>query len=182
MRSRPAPHRTTSWPGSSPTTRPRPLRLTSTSVRVAARTCVRGRRRCRRLASPNSTPTFSPVGFRTNGWRWTTRTFLMKAAARCPAATCRAGGGSRRSSSSSRSVAFELNGDWTINGNLTGYGTIVVNGNLVVNGNFTYYGTIIVNGTLQAGTGNVTVYGGLVAQDTLRLIGNITVNGGTTVG
>ncbi|OLD39463.1 MAG: hypothetical protein AUI83_23030 [Armatimonadetes bacterium 13_1_40CM_3_65_7] len=82
----------------------------------------------------------------------------------------------------SRSVAFELNGDWTINGNLTGYGTVVVNGNLVVNGNFTYYGTIIVNGTLQAGTGNVTVYGGLVAQDTLRLIGNITVNGGTTVG
>jgi len=82
----------------------------------------------------------------------------------------------------SRSVAFELNGDWTINGNLTGYGTIVVNGNLVVNGTFTYYGTIIVNGTLQAGTGNVNVYGGLVAQDTLRLIGNITVNGGTTVG
>jgi len=82
----------------------------------------------------------------------------------------------------SRSVAFELNGDWTINGNLTGYGTIVVNGNLIVNGTFTYYGTIIVNGTVQAGTGNVNVYGGLVAQDTLKLIGNITVNGGTTVG
>ncbi|TMI70012.1 MAG: polymer-forming cytoskeletal protein [Bacillati bacterium ANGP1] len=89
-----------------------------------------------------------------------------------------------------RSVIFELNGDWTINGNISGHGTLVVSGSLVVNGTFTYYGTIIVNcpdpptpncGLVQAGTGNVNVYGGLIAQTTLRLIGNISVNGGTTV-
>ena len=81
----------------------------------------------------------------------------------------------------SRQVIFELNGNWTINGNLGGYGTLVVNGDLIVNGTFTYYGTVIVNGTLQAGTGNVNVYGGLIAQDTLKLIGNITVAGGSTL-
>jgi hypothetical protein len=72
-------------------------------------------------------------------------------------------------------------GSWTINGNLTGYGTLVMNCNTVINGTVTYYGTIIVNGQLQAGTGNVTVYGGLVALSTLQLIGNITVIGGGTV-
>ncbi len=72
-------------------------------------------------------------------------------------------------------------GSWTINGNITGYGTLVMNCNSVVNGTFTYNGTIIVNGQLQAGTGTVTVNGGLVAQSTLQLIGNITVNGGGTV-
>lgn len=75
-----------------------------------------------------------------------------------------------------------LEGDWTINGNLGGHGTIIVNGNLVVNGTFDYWGTMVVNGTLQAGTGNVNVHGGMVAIDTLRLIGNITVEGGSTVG
>ncbi len=72
-------------------------------------------------------------------------------------------------------------GSWTINGNLTGYGTLVMNCNTVINGTVTYNGTIIVNGQLQAGTGNVTVNGGLVALSTLQLIGNITVNGGGTV-
>lgn len=72
-------------------------------------------------------------------------------------------------------------GQFQMNGNLTGYGTLVVNCDLIVNGTFTYNGTIIVNGTLQAGTGNVVVNGGLVAQDTLKLIGNITVNGGGTI-
>jgi len=80
------------------------------------------------------------------------------------------------------SKVIEMDGNWTINGNIGGHGTIIVNGDLVVNGTFTYWGTIVVNGTLQAGTGNVNVYGGLVAQDTLKLIGNITVQGGTTVG
>jgi hypothetical protein len=72
-------------------------------------------------------------------------------------------------------------GSWTINGNLVGYGTLVLNCNAVINGTVTYNGTIIVNGQLQAGTGNVTVNGGLVALSTLQLIGNITVNGGGTV-
>jgi hypothetical protein len=72
-------------------------------------------------------------------------------------------------------------GTWTINGNLVGYGTLVLNCNTVINGTVTYNGTIIVNGQLQAGTGNVTVNGGLVALSTLQLIGNITVNGGGTV-
>ncbi len=72
-------------------------------------------------------------------------------------------------------------GNWTINGNLVGYGTLVINCNTVINGTVTYNGTIIVNGQLQAGTGNVTVNGGLVALSTLQLIGNITVNGGGTV-
>jgi hypothetical protein len=72
-------------------------------------------------------------------------------------------------------------GSWTINGNLTGYGTLVINCKTVINGTVTYNGTIIVNGQLQAGTGNVTVNGGLVALTTLQLIGNITVNGGGTV-
>jgi len=80
-----------------------------------------------------------------------------------------------------RTVIFELNGPWTINGNIAGHGTLVVNGDLIVNGTFNYYGTIIVNGTLQAGTGNVNVYGGLIAQSTLELIGNISVAGGSTV-
>lgn len=75
-----------------------------------------------------------------------------------------------------------LEGNWTVNGNLGGHGTLIVNGDLIVNGTFNYWGTIVVNGTLQAGTGNVNVTGGLVALDTLRLIGNITVAGGSTVG
>ncbi len=76
---------------------------------------------------------------------------------------------------------FVLNGDWTVNGNIGGHGTLVVNGNLIVNGTFDYWGTIIVNGTLQAGTGAVNIHGGLVAQSTLQLIGNISVEGGGTV-
>lgn len=72
-------------------------------------------------------------------------------------------------------------GSWTINGNIVGYGTLVLNCNAVINGTVTYNGTIIVNGQLQAGTGNVVVNGGLVALSTLQLIGNITVNGGGTV-
>ena|SRR3989475_2569991 len=78
-------------------------------------------------------------------------------------------------------MTCDAGGQYHINGNISGYGTLVINCDLVVNGTFTYYGTIIVNGTLQAGTGNVTVNGGLVAQDTLRLIGNITVVGGGTI-
>ncbi|HVH31917.1 MAG TPA: polymer-forming cytoskeletal protein [bacterium] len=78
-------------------------------------------------------------------------------------------------------LACASGGSWTINGNITGYGTLVMNCNSVVNGTFTYNGTIIVNGQLQAGTGTVVVNGGLVAQSTLQLIGNITVNGGGTV-
>jgi hypothetical protein len=78
-------------------------------------------------------------------------------------------------------LACASGGSWTVNGNITGYGTLVMNCNSVVNGTFTYNGTIIVNGQLQAGTGTVVVNGGLVAQSTLQLIGNITVNGGGTV-
>ncbi|MBI2247649.1 MAG: polymer-forming cytoskeletal protein [Armatimonadetes bacterium] len=72
-------------------------------------------------------------------------------------------------------------GDWTINANLKGHGTIVVDGNLTVNGDFEYWGTIIVNGTLTLGAGNATVHGGLVADSTLRISGNITVEGGGTI-
>lgn len=72
-------------------------------------------------------------------------------------------------------------GDWTINANLKGHGTIVVDGNLTVNGDFEFWGTIVVNGTLTLGAGNATVHGGLVADSTLRISGNIKVEGGGTI-
>ena len=72
-------------------------------------------------------------------------------------------------------------GDYHINGNIQGHGTIVVNGNLVVNGNFEFWGTIIVNGTLTLGAGSAVIHGGLVADSTLRISGNITVEGGGTI-
>lgn len=84
--------------------------------------------------------------------------------------------------SPTRPKVIVLEGNWTLNGNIGGHGTIIINGDLVVSGTFDYWGTIIVNGTLQAGTGNVRVYGGLVARETLKLIGNIEVQGGSTVG
>ena len=82
----------------------------------------------------------------------------------------------------SRPIILWLDGgDWTINANVLGHGTIVVDGNLTINGYLEYWGTIIVNGQLTLGSGNVTVHGGLVARSTLRLAGNITVEGGGTI-
>jgi|GEM_PF-3103786 len=78
-------------------------------------------------------------------------------------------------------VVFDDPGDYTINGNIQGHGTIVVNGNLIVNGDFEYWGTIIVNGTLTLGAGTATIHGGLVAESTLRISGFITVEGGGTI-
>lgn len=72
-------------------------------------------------------------------------------------------------------------GDWTINANLKGHGTIVVDGNLTVNGDFEFWGTIVVNGTLTLGAGNAIVHGGLVADSTLKISGNIKVEGGGTI-
>lgn len=81
-----------------------------------------------------------------------------------------------------RAVAILLDGgNWLINANLKGHGTIIVNGNLVVNGDFEFWGTLVVNGTLELGAGNATVHGGLVAQNTLKISGNITVEGGPTI-
>lgn len=78
-------------------------------------------------------------------------------------------------------VVFDEPGDYTINGNIQGHGTIVVNGNLTVNGDFEYWGTLIVNGTLTLGAGSATIHGGLVADSTLRISGNINVEGGGTI-
>lgn len=83
---------------------------------------------------------------------------------------------------SDRPIAVLLdNGDYTINANLKGHGTIVVDGNLTVNGNFEYWGTIVVKGTLTLGAGSAVIHGGLVADNTLRISGNIQVEGGGTV-
>lgn len=79
-----------------------------------------------------------------------------------------------------KTVVFEA-GDYHINGNIQGHGTIVINGNLTVNGNFEYWGTIIVNGTLTLGAGSAVIHGGLVADSTLRISGNIEVEGGGTI-
>ncbi len=81
----------------------------------------------------------------------------------------------------SRPIILWLDGgNWTINANVQGHGTIVVDGNLTVNGDLEYWGTSVVNGQLTLGSGNVTVHGGLVAQSTLRLAGNITAAAGTS--
>lgn len=81
-----------------------------------------------------------------------------------------------------RPVSLALDGgDYSINANLQGHGTIVVDGNLTVNGNFEYWGTIIVKGTLTLGAGSATIHGGLVADSTLKISGNINVEGGGTV-
>ena len=73
------------------------------------------------------------------------------------------------------------NGDYHINSNLEGHGTLLVDGNLIVNGTFEYWGTVIVNGTLTLGAGTVTIHGGLIARSTAELTGNITVEGGTNI-
>lgn len=81
-----------------------------------------------------------------------------------------------------RAIAVLMdNGDYTINGNLKGHGTIVVDGNLIVNGTFEFWGTIVVKGTLTLGAGNAIVHGGAVANNTLKISGNITVDGGGTI-
>ena len=72
-------------------------------------------------------------------------------------------------------------GDYHINSNLQGHGTLLVDGDLVVNGTFEYWGTVIVNGTLTLGSGTVTIHGGLIARSTAELTGNITVQGGTNI-
>lgn len=72
-------------------------------------------------------------------------------------------------------------GDWRLNGNLTGYGTLIVDGSLTIDGTFQYWGTVIVKGTFVQGSGNATITGGLVAWDTLDLIGNFTANSGGAV-
>lgn len=74
-----------------------------------------------------------------------------------------------------------LSGDWHLNGNLTGYGTLVVDGNLTLNGTFNYWGTVIVNGTFVQASGTSTITGGLMARNTLDLTGNFTINGGGAV-
>lgn len=86
------------------------------------------------------------------------------------------------SAASSRPQIILLdNGDYTINGNLTGHGLILIDGNLTVNGTLTYWGTIIVNGSMTLGSGNVVVYGGVMAKSTAYLTGNITINAGGNV-
>lgn len=72
-------------------------------------------------------------------------------------------------------------GDWQLNGNATGVGTLVVNGNLTINGTFLYTGTVIVTGTFVQGAGTANITGGLIAAATLNLTGNFSVNGGGTV-
>lgn len=74
-----------------------------------------------------------------------------------------------------------LEGEWQLNGNLTGFGTLIVDGSLILNGTFQYWGTVIVNGTFVEATGNATITGGLVARSTLDLSGNFSVNGGGAV-
>lgn len=72
-------------------------------------------------------------------------------------------------------------GNWQLNGNATGAGTLVVNGSLTVNGTFTYQGTVVVNGQFVQGAGTATITGGLIAQSTLDLVGTFTVYGGGNV-
>jgi len=82
----------------------------------------------------------------------------------------------------SRQVLMLLDGgDYQINGNIKGHGTMVVDGNLIVNGDFEYWGTIIVKGTLTLGAGSAVIHGGLVADSTLNISGNIQVEGGGTI-
>lgn len=76
-----------------------------------------------------------------------------------------------------------LNGNYTINSNINGFGTIVVNnGNLTINGTFTYMGTIFVKGGVTLGAGNITIRGGMVTQQLTDLSGNATLNTGENVG
>ncbi len=72
-------------------------------------------------------------------------------------------------------------GNWQLNGNATGVGTLVVDGNLTINGTFSYTGTVIVTGTFVQGSGTANITGGLIAAATLDLTGNFSVNGGGTV-
>ena len=71
--------------------------------------------------------------------------------------------------------------DYTVNGNITGHGLLLIDGDVVFNGTLNYLGTIMVNGNATVGSGNVTVYGGLVARSAAFITGNITINAGGMV-
>ncbi len=75
-----------------------------------------------------------------------------------------------------------VNGNYNVNSNVNGYGTIVVTGDLTINGTFTWRGTIYVKGGVTLGAGNVTVTGGMVTEQTTIMSGNITINTGQDAG
>ncbi len=81
----------------------------------------------------------------------------------------------------SQPMAVLLIGDWHFAGHSAGHGTLVVNGNLTLDGQFTYYGTIYVTGSVSGAGLAVTTFGGLIANATLTTAGNFTINGGSTL-
>lgn len=73
-------------------------------------------------------------------------------------------------------------GNYTINSNINGHGTIVVDGNLTMNGTLAWVGTIYVKGSVALGAGGATITGGLITKGATETSGNFKVFTGQDAG